>query len=121
LKTQEKYDILIKKQAAKLQYFFQYAKGNFKKMNKSQLIDAVVAKGGLKKKDAEAAVNAVTATIAEALKNGEKVQLVGFGTFEVKERSARTGRNPKTGETIEVPASKHPAFSASKALKDQLN
>ena len=96
-------------------------KGILRKMNKSQLIDAVVAKGGLKKKDAEAAVNAVTATIAEALKNGEKVQLVGFGTFEVKERSARTGRNPKTGETIEVPASKHPAFSASKALKDQLN
>ena len=90
-------------------------------MNKSQLIDAVVAKGGLKKKDAEAAVNVVTATIAEALKNGEKVQLVGFGTFEVKERSARTGRNPKTGETIEVPASKHPTFSASKALKDCLN
>ncbi len=90
-------------------------------MNKSQLIEAVAAKGEMKKKDAEAAVNAVIDTIAEAMKNGEKVQVVGFGTFEVKTRGARTGRNPKTGETIEVPASKHPAFSASKALKDQLN
>ena len=90
-------------------------------MNKSQLIEAVAAKNGMKKKDAEAAVNAVTETIAEAMKNGEKVQLVGFGTFEVKARGARTGRNPKTGETIEVPASKHLTFSASNALKDQLN
>ena len=90
-------------------------------MNKSQLIDAVAQNSGLKKKDAEAAINALTATIADALKNGEKVQLVGFGTFEVKARGARTGRNPKTGETIEVPASKHPAFSASKALKDRVN
>ena len=90
-------------------------------MNKSQLIEAVAAKNGMKKKDAEAAVNAVTETIAKAMKNGEKVQLVGFGTFEVKARGARTGRNPKTGETIEVPASKHLTFSASKALKDQLN
>ena len=83
-------------------------------MNKSQLIEAVAAKNGMKKKDAEAAVNAVTETIAEAMKNGEKVQLVGFGTFEVKARGARTGRNPKTGETIEVPASKHLTFSAIK-------
>lgn len=90
-------------------------------MNKSQLIEAVVAKSGIKKKDAEAAISALTETIAEAMKNGDKVQLVGFGTFAVKERSARTGRNPKTGATINVPASKHPAFSASKALKDQLN
>lgn len=90
-------------------------------MNKSQLIDAVAQNSGLKKKDAEAAINALTATIADALKNGEKVQLVGFGTFEVKARGERTGRNPKTGETITVAASKHPAFSASKALKDQLN
>ena len=90
-------------------------------MNKSQLIDAVAQNSGLKKKDAEAAVNALTATIAEALKNGEKVQLVGFGTFEVKTRGERTGRNPKTGETITVAASKQPSFSASKALKDQLN
>ena len=90
-------------------------------MNKSQLIDAVVAKSGMKKKDAEAAISAITEAIAEAMKNGDKVQLVGFGTFAVKERSARTARNPKTGATINVPASKHPAFSASKALKDQLN
>ena len=110
----------MKKVSCEARYFFQYMKG-CKKMNKSQLIEAVAAKGGMKKKDAEAAVNAVTETIAEAMKNGEKVQLVGFGTFEVKARGARTGRNPKTGETIEVPASKHPAFSASKALKDQLN
>ena len=90
-------------------------------MNKSQLIEAVAANGNLKKKEAEAAVNAVVDTIAAAMKNGEKVQLVGFGTFEVKTRGARTGRNPKTGEAIAVPASKHPSFSASKALKDQLN
>ncbi len=100
---------------------FIYIRKGLQNMNKSQLIDAVVAKSGMKKKDAEVALNALTASIAEAMKNGEKVQLVGFGTFEVKERGARTGRNPKTGETIEVPASKHPAFSASKALKDQLN
>ena len=87
-------------------------------MNKSQLIDAVAQNSGLKKKDAEAAINALTATIADALKNGEKVQLVGFGTFEVKARGERTGRNPKTGETITIAASKHPAFAAGKALKD---
>ena len=90
-------------------------------MNKSQLIAAVAEKSNMTKKDAEAAVNAVTETIISALKDGDKVQLVGFGTFEVKTRGARTGRNPKTGESIEVPASKHPAFSASKALKDQMN
>ncbi|MBQ7337755.1 MAG: HU family DNA-binding protein [Clostridia bacterium] len=90
-------------------------------MNKSQLIDAVALKSGMKKKEAELAVNAMTEAIVEAMKNGERVQLVGFGTFEVKSRDARTARNPKTGESIEVPASKHPAFSASKALKDQLN
>lgn len=90
-------------------------------MNKSQLIDAVALKGDLTKKQAEAAVKAFTEAVAEALKAGDKVQLVGFGTFEVKARGERTGRNPKTGETIKVPASKHPAFSASKALKDQLN
>ena len=90
-------------------------------MNKSQLIDAVAQKGGLTKKDAEAAVKAFAEVVTAALKDGEKVQLVGFGTFEVKTRGERTGRNPKTGETIKVPASKHPAFSASKALKDQLN
>lgn len=90
-------------------------------MNKNELIQAVAATGNLKKKDAEVAVNAITEVITNALKNGEKVQIVGFGTFEVKARNARTGRNPKTGEAIEVPACKHPAFSAGKALKDSVN
>lgn len=90
-------------------------------MNKTQLVEAVVEKSGLKKKDAEAAVNAVTEAIADALKAGEKVQLVGFGTFEVKARAAREGRNPKTGETIKIDASKRPVFSAGKALKDSIN
>ena len=90
-------------------------------MNKTQLIEAVAAKADLKKKDAEAAVNAVTAAVADALKAGDKVQLVGFGTFEVKDRAARNGRNPKTGETITIAASKAPAFAAGKALKDAIN
>ena len=90
-------------------------------MNKTQLVEAVVEKSGLKKKDVEAAVNAVTEAIADALKAGDKVQLVGFGTFEVKERAAREGRNPKTGETIKIDASKRPVFSAGKALKDSIN
>ncbi len=90
-------------------------------MNKTQLIEAVAAKADLKKKDAEAAVNAITAAIAEALKAGDKVQLVGFGTFEVKAREAREGRNPRTGEKITIAASKHPAFTAGKALKDSVN
>ncbi len=90
-------------------------------MNKTQLVDAVAQKSGLTKKDAEAAVNAMTAAIAEALKAGDKVQLIGFGTFEVKARAERNGRNPKTGETIKIAASKTPAFSAGKALKDAVN
>lgn len=90
-------------------------------MNKTQLIEAVAAASGLKKKEAEAAVNATFAAITDALKAGDKVQLVGFGTFEVKAREARTGRNPQTGETITIAASKHPAFSAGKALKDAIN
>ena len=90
-------------------------------MNKSQLVEVVAIKSGVKKKDAELVVNALTETILDSMKNGEKVQIVGFGTFDVKVRDARTARNPKTGESIEVPATKHPAFSASKALKDQLN
>ena len=90
-------------------------------MNKAQFIDAVAAAGNLSKKDATVAVNAVTDAIVAALKNGEKVQLVGFGTFEVKERAARDGRNPKTGETIKIAASKCPAFSAGKGLKDSVN
>ncbi len=90
-------------------------------MNKTQLIDVVANKTGLKKKEAEAAVAAVIESIEEALVSGEKVQLIGFGTFEVKERAARTGRNPATGETIEIAASKYPAFSAGGALKAKLN
>lgn len=90
-------------------------------MNKTQLIDVVAVKTGLKKKEAEAAVNATVEAIAEALKAGDKVQLIGFGTFEVKERAARAGRNPKTGEAITIAASKHPAFTAGKALKDSVN
>ena len=90
-------------------------------MNKTQLVEVVALKSGLKKKEAETAVNAMTEAIAEALKAGDKVQLIGFGTFEVKERAARDGRNPKTGETIKIAASKHPSFAAGKALKDSLN
>ena len=96
-------------------------KGMEETMNKTQLIDAVAKSANLKKADAEAAVNAVTAAITDALKAGEKVQLIGFGTFEVKTRGARTGRNPKTGATIKIAASKHPAFSAGKAFKDAVN
>ncbi len=90
-------------------------------MNKTQLIEAVAAKTELTKKQAEAAVNATIASVIDALKAGDKVQLVGFGTFEVKERAARTGRNPQTGATIEIAASKAPAFSAGKAFKDAVN
>ena len=87
-------------------------------MNKTELIAAVAEKTGLSKKDSDAAVNAVLNTIAETLKANEKVQLVGFGSFEVKKRAARTGRNPKTKEAIEIPASSVPVFKAGKALKD---
>ena len=90
-------------------------------MNKTQLIDAVAEKANLKKKDAEIAVAAMINSIEEALVKGEKVQLIGFGTFEVKEVAAREGRNPQTGETIKIAASKKPAFSASKTLKDTVN
>ena len=90
-------------------------------MNKTQFVEAVAQKAGMTKKEAEAAVNAMTAVVADTLKAGDKVQLIGFGTFEVKARAARTGRNPKTGETIEIAASKTPAFSAGKALKDAIN
>ena len=90
-------------------------------MNKAQLVETVAQKTGLKKKEAEAAVSALTDAIVAALQNGEKVQIVGFGTFEVKERAERNGRNPKTGEAITVAASKHASFTAGKALKDSLN
>ena len=87
-------------------------------MNKAELIAAVAEKSGLSKKDTEAAVTAALDVITAALKDGDKVQLVGFGSFEVKSRAARTGRNPKTKEAIEIPASKVPVFKAGKALKD---
>ncbi|HIR19798.1 MAG TPA: HU family DNA-binding protein [Candidatus Pelethomonas intestinigallinarum] len=87
-------------------------------MNKAELINAVAEKAALSKKDSEAAVNAALEAITGALSDGEKVQLVGFGSFEVKKREARVGRNPKTKEAIEIPASKVPVFKAGKALKD---
>ena len=87
-------------------------------MNKTQLIDVVANKSGLKRKEAEVAVNSVLAAIEDALVAGEKVQLVGFGAFEVKTRAARVGHNPRTNEQIEIPASKVPQFKAGKALKD---
>lgn len=90
-------------------------------MNKTELVAAVAAKAELSKKDAEAAVSATVEAITEALADGEKVALVGFGTFDVKERAARTGLNPRTKEKIEIPASKAPAFKAGKALKDAVN
>ena len=90
-------------------------------MNKTDLINVVAAEASLTKKDAEAAVNATLAAIANALKDGDKVQLLGFGTFEVKAVAEREGRNPKTGEAIKIPASKKASFTASKLLKDQLN
>ena len=89
-------------------------------MNKMELIAEVALKAGLSKKDAEKALNATIDTITEALANGEKVQLVGFGGFETKKREARMGRNPKTKEAIETPASKVPVFKAGKALKDKV-
>ena len=90
-------------------------------MNKSELVAAVLKATGLKKKDAEAAVVAVVETVKIALKHGEKVQLIGFGTFEAKKRPARIARNPRSGEEIKVKASKAPTFKASKAFKDTLN
>ena len=87
-------------------------------MNKTELVAAVATKADLSKKDAEAAVKAVLDAVTEALADGDKVALVGFGTFEVKERAARTGKNPRTGEAIEIPASKFPSFKAGAALKN---
>ena len=86
-------------------------------MNKADLVAAVAEKAGISKKDSEKAVNAAFDAITEALVAGDKVQLVGFGAFETKERSARVGRNPKTKEEIQIPASRVPAFKAGKALK----
>ena len=87
-------------------------------MNKTELIQAAAAAAEVSKKDAEAVINATLDAITGALKEGEKVQLVGFGSFEVKKRAARIGRNPKTKESIEIPASVVPVFKAGKALKD---
>ncbi len=90
-------------------------------MNKTELISAIAEKAELSKKDAEKALKAFTDTVAEELKKGEKIQLVGFGTFEVSERAEREGRNPQTGATMKIAASKAPKFKAGKALKDAIN
>ncbi|WP_274364503.1 HU family DNA-binding protein [Paenibacillus thermotolerans] len=87
-------------------------------MNKSELVTKVAEATNMSKKDVTAVVESVFDSIAEALQNGDKVQLVGFGNFEVRERTARKGRNPQTGEEIDIPASKIPAFKPGKALKD---
>ncbi len=90
-------------------------------MNKTELVAAMAEKTELSKKDAEKALKAFTDVVAEELTKGEKIQLVGFGTFEVADRPAREGRNPKTGETMKIAASKAPKFKAGKALKDVVN
>ena len=90
-------------------------------MNKAELINAVAASADCSKKDAEAVITAALDTITAALKEGDKVQLMGFGSFEVKKRAARIGRNPKTKESIEIPASVVPVFKAGKALKDAVS
>lgn len=90
-------------------------------MNKADLVEAVAKKSELSKKDAEAALNGFVASVEEALAKGEKVTLVGFGTFEVKNRAARTGVNPQTKAKIKIPASKAPAFRAGKDLKEKVN
>ncbi len=90
-------------------------------MNKTDLVNVVANATEMTKKDVDAVISATVKAITDALKTGDKVQLIGFGTFEVKTAAAREGRNPKTGETIKIPASKKPAFSASKALKDEVN
>lgn len=86
-------------------------------MNKTELVAAVAAKAEISKKDADKAVAAVIDAVTDALKSGDKIQLIGFGTFEVRERAAKEARNPRTGETIKVPATKVPAFKAGAALK----
>jgi DNA-binding protein HU-beta len=89
-------------------------------MNKTELVDAIAKESGLSKKDSEAAVKAFVDVVTKTLQKEDKVQLVGFGTFETSKRAARTGRNPATGETIQIAASKSPAFKAGKALKDAM-
>ena len=90
-------------------------------MNKNELVTSMAEKTGMKKTEVEKVLKAFTDTVAEELKKGEKIQLVGFGTFEVSERSAREGRNPRTGETMTIAATKAPKFKAGKALKDAIN
>ena len=90
-------------------------------MNKTELVAAIADKSGIAKKDAEKALAAFIDTLATELKKGEKIQLVGFGTFEVRERAAREGINPQTGKKIQIAASKNPVFKAGKALKDSIN
>ena len=90
-------------------------------MNKSELVASVAEVAEFTKKDAEKAVNAVFASVQKALVEDDKVQIIGFGTFEVRTRAARKGRNPQTGDTIEIPASKNPVFKAGKALKEAVN
>ncbi|MDQ3343525.1 MAG: HU family DNA-binding protein [Actinomycetota bacterium] len=90
-------------------------------MNKNQLADAAADKSGLSKGDTSRALDAVLDSITEALRSGDKVSLTGFGTFEVRDRAARTGRNPQTGAEMQVPASKAPAFKAGKRFKDAVN
>jgi DNA-binding protein HU-beta len=90
-------------------------------MNKTEFISVIAEKAELSKKDAEKALKAFTDVVEEELKKGEKIQLVGFGTFEVSERAAREGRNPQTGETMKIEACKAPKFKAGKALKDAVN
>jgi len=90
-------------------------------MNKAEFVDSVAAKAGMSKQDAGSAVDAVLDSLTDAMKGGNQVTLIGFGTFLVRERDARTGRNPRTGEAIEIKASKVPSFKAGKALKDAVN
>ena len=90
-------------------------------MNKSDLIDSIAAESGLTKADAGRALDAFVDSVTKALKKGQSVSLVGFGTFSVKHRAARMGRNPRTGETIQISASNNPSFKAGKALKDAVN
>ncbi len=90
-------------------------------MNKTELVAAMAEQAEISKKDAEAALKAFTDVVAQELKKGDKIQLVGFGTFEVSTRAARTGRNPQTGAEMNIPASKAPKFKAGKALKDMVN
>ncbi len=90
-------------------------------MNKAELVAVMAERAEISKKDAERALKAFTEVVAEEMKKGEKIQLVGFGTFEVSTRAARTGRNPRTGENMTIPASKAPRFKVGKALKDMVN